>query len=131
MKTIFAESSVNPKVEEAIAREAGARIGAELWADSLGPEGSDGATYIALDRGQHARAGRRLQRRCGRLPRSMPDLSAPYIQRGIVEILLLAVLAGVLGTWVVLRRLPFYTHAIGTATFPGWSSPARGGCRRS
>ena len=24
-----------------------------------------------------------------------------------------------LGTWVVLRRLPFYTHAIGTATFPG------------
>lgn len=49
----------------------------------------------------------------------MPDLAAPYIQRGIVEILLLAVLAGVLGTWVVLRRLPFYTHAIGTATFPG------------
>ncbi len=49
----------------------------------------------------------------------MPDLAAPYIQRGIVEILLLAVIAGVLGTWVVLRRLPFYTHAIGTATFPG------------
>ena len=46
VKTIFAESSVNPKVEEAIAREAGARIGKALWADSLGPEGSDGATYI-------------------------------------------------------------------------------------
>ena len=44
--TIFAESSVNPKVEEAIAREAGARIGKALWADSLGPKGSDGATYI-------------------------------------------------------------------------------------
>jgi manganese/iron transport system permease protein len=29
------------------------------------------------------------------------------------------VIAGVLGSWVVLRRLPFYTHAIGTATFPG------------
>ena len=62
---------------------------------------------------------------------SMPDLSVPYIQRGIVEILLLAVLAGVLGTWVVLRRLPFYTHAIGTATFPGlvvagpWGVPAQ------
>jgi manganese/iron transport system permease protein len=61
----------------------------------------------------------------------MPDLSAPYIQRGIVEILLLAVLAGVLGTWVVLRRLPFFTHAIGTATFPGlvvagpWGVPAQ------
>ena len=62
---------------------------------------------------------------------SMPDLAAPYIQRGIVEILLLAVIAGVLGTWVVLRRLPFYTHAIGTATFPGlvvagpWGVPAQ------
>jgi ABC-type Mn2+/Zn2+ transport system permease subunit len=62
---------------------------------------------------------------------SMLDLSAPYIQRGIAEILLLAVLAGVLGTWVVLRRLPFYTHAIGTATFPGlvvagpWGIPAQ------
>ena len=49
----------------------------------------------------------------------MLDLSAPYIQRGLVEMLLLAVLAGVLGTWIVLRRLPFYTHALGTATFPG------------
>jgi ABC-type Zn uptake system ZnuABC Zn-binding protein ZnuA len=47
VKTIFAESSVNPKVEEAIARETGAKIGTALWADSLGPEGSDGATYIA------------------------------------------------------------------------------------
>jgi zinc/manganese transport system substrate-binding protein len=46
VKTIFAESSVNPKVEKAIAREAGARIGKELWADSLGPKGSDGATYV-------------------------------------------------------------------------------------
>ena len=61
----------------------------------------------------------------------MPDFGAPYIQRGIVEMLLLAVIAGVLGTWVVLRRLPFYTHAIGTATFPGlvvagpWGVPAQ------
>ena len=46
VKAIFAESSVNPKVEAAIAREAGARVGKPLWADSLGPSGSDGATYI-------------------------------------------------------------------------------------
>lgn len=46
VKTIFAESSVNAKVEDAIAREAGVTVGQELWADSLGPEGSDGATYI-------------------------------------------------------------------------------------
>jgi manganese/iron transport system permease protein len=62
---------------------------------------------------------------------SVPDFGAPYIQRGVVEVLLLAVIAGVLGTWVVLRRLPFYTHAIGTATFPGlvvagpWGVPAQ------
>ena len=36
--TIFAESSVSPKVEQAIAREAGARVGRPLWADSLGPD---------------------------------------------------------------------------------------------
>jgi zinc/manganese transport system substrate-binding protein len=46
VKAIFAESSVNPKVEEAIARETGAKIGKALWADTLGPEGSDGATYV-------------------------------------------------------------------------------------
>jgi ABC-type Zn uptake system ZnuABC Zn-binding protein ZnuA len=46
VKAIFAESSIKPDVEEAIARESGARIGRALWADTLGPEGSDGATYI-------------------------------------------------------------------------------------
>ena len=46
VQAIFAESSVNPKVEQAIARETGARVGRALWADTLGPPGSDGATYI-------------------------------------------------------------------------------------
>lgn len=46
VEAIFAESSVSPKVEEAIAREAGARVGAELWADSLGPPGSTGDSYL-------------------------------------------------------------------------------------
>ena len=41
------------------------------------------------------------------------------MQRAIAELALLAVLAGVLGSWIVLRRLAFYTHAVGTATFPG------------
>lgn len=47
VKAIFAESSVNPKVEQAVAGEAGARIGRALWADTLGPPGSDGATYLS------------------------------------------------------------------------------------
>ena len=47
------------------------------------------------------------------------SFSAPYMQRALVEIGLLAVLAGVLGAWIVLRRLAFFTHSVGTATFPG------------
>ena len=43
---VFAESSVRSDVETAIAREAGARIAPALWADSLGPKGSPGASYI-------------------------------------------------------------------------------------
>jgi ABC-type Zn uptake system ZnuABC Zn-binding protein ZnuA/ABC-type Mn2+/Zn2+ transport system permease subunit len=43
----------------------------------------------------------------------------PYVQRGLVEVLILAVAAGILGTWIVLRGLAFFSHAVGTAAFPG------------
>ena len=43
---MFPESSVNPDIERAIAREAGATVGDKLYADSLGPKGSAGATYL-------------------------------------------------------------------------------------
>jgi zinc/manganese transport system substrate-binding protein len=46
VKAIYPESSINPKLEQAVARESGATTGAPLWADTLGPEGSTGATYI-------------------------------------------------------------------------------------
>src|SRR5207245_4510827 len=42
-----------------------------------------------------------------------------FVQRGLVEVLLLSVGAGLLGTWIVLRGLAFYSHAVGTAAFPG------------
>ena len=42
-----------------------------------------------------------------------------FFQRGVAEILLLSVAAGLVGTWVVLRGLAFFAHAVGTATFPG------------
>jgi ABC-type Mn2+/Zn2+ transport system permease subunit len=44
---------------------------------------------------------------------------APFMQRALVEALLLAGLAGVLGSWIVLRRFAFFTHGVGTAAFPG------------
>lgn len=43
----------------------------------------------------------------------------PYVQRGLLEIALLAVGAGVVGPWIVLRGLAFFSHAVGTAAFPG------------
>jgi zinc/manganese transport system substrate-binding protein len=55
-----------------------------------------------------------------------------FVQRGLVEALLLSIPAGILGTWIVLRGLAFFSHAVGTAAFPGlvvaaglgWPAPA-------
>ena len=46
VKAIFPESSINPKLERAVARETGARTGGHLWTDALGPPGSSGDTYV-------------------------------------------------------------------------------------
>ncbi|MDQ3934924.1 MAG: metal ABC transporter permease, partial [Actinomycetota bacterium] len=46
-------------------------------------------------------------------------LDAPYMQRALVAALLLSVPLGLLGTWIVLRGLAFFAHAVGVATFPG------------
>lgn len=45
--------------------------------------------------------------------------SLPFMQRALEELLLLSVPAGLLGSWIVLRRHSFLTHALGAATFPG------------
>lgn len=51
---------------------------------------------------------------------TMLDVFAtPYLQRALLEIALLSFAAGVLGTWIVLRGLAFFAHAVGTAAFPG------------
>jgi len=46
VRTIFPEGSANPKLTRAIARDAGARVGPALYADTLGPAGSAGETYL-------------------------------------------------------------------------------------
>jgi ABC-type Zn uptake system ZnuABC Zn-binding protein ZnuA len=46
VKAIFPESSLNSKLERAVARESGATVGGELWADTLGPDGSSGERYV-------------------------------------------------------------------------------------
>jgi zinc/manganese transport system substrate-binding protein len=53
------------------------------------------------------------------LVRMFEPFELPFVQRGLVEVLILAVPAGLLGTWIVLRGLAFFSHSVGTATFPG------------
>ncbi len=42
-----------------------------------------------------------------------------FVQRGMLELALLSVGAGLLGTWILLRGLAFFSHAVGAAAFPG------------
>jgi ABC-type Zn uptake system ZnuABC Zn-binding protein ZnuA len=43
---IFPESALDPRLEKAIAREAGAEVAPPLYTDALGPPDSPGATYV-------------------------------------------------------------------------------------
>jgi ABC-type Zn uptake system ZnuABC Zn-binding protein ZnuA/ABC-type Mn2+/Zn2+ transport system permease subunit len=54
-----------------------------------------------------------------KLSRIFEAFELPFVQRGLIELLILAVPAGLLGTWIVLRGLAFFSHAVGTAAFPG------------
>jgi ABC-type Zn uptake system ZnuABC Zn-binding protein ZnuA len=46
VEAIFPEASLTQKLEQAISREAGAKVGGKLYADTLGPGGSGAATYL-------------------------------------------------------------------------------------
>jgi ABC-type Mn2+/Zn2+ transport system permease subunit len=50
-------------------------------------------------------------------PLDLADL--PFLREALLELVLLAVTGGVLGAWIVLRRLAFFSHAAGSVTFPG------------
>jgi ABC-type Mn2+/Zn2+ transport system permease subunit len=43
----------------------------------------------------------------------------PFVQRALVELLLLALVSGTLGCWIVLRGLAFPAHGAAAAAFPG------------
>src|SRR5680860_514555 len=53
------------------------------------------------------------------LPSPGDLVELPFMRTALVELALLGVAGGLLGAWIVLRRLAFFTHAVGTATFPG------------
>jgi ABC-type Mn2+/Zn2+ transport system permease subunit len=53
------------------------------------------------------------------VPSPLDLLDLPFLRDALLELVLLGVAGGVLGAWIVLRRLAFFTHAVGSATFPG------------
>jgi manganese/iron transport system permease protein len=53
------------------------------------------------------------------IPSPLDLVDLPFMRTALAELALLGVAGGLLGTWVVLRRLAFFSHAVGTATFPG------------
>ena len=49
VRAIFPESSLNPKLERALAEQTGASAAYTLYGDTLGPAGSPGATYLGME----------------------------------------------------------------------------------
>jgi ABC-type Mn2+/Zn2+ transport system permease subunit len=53
------------------------------------------------------------------VPSPLDLAELPFLREALLELLLLALTGGVLGAWIVLRRLAFFSHAAGSASFPG------------
>src|SRR4051794_41886882 len=53
------------------------------------------------------------------MPSPLELVDLPFMRTATIEVLLLAIAGGLLGAWIVLRRLAFFAHAVGGATFPG------------
>jgi ABC-type Zn uptake system ZnuABC Zn-binding protein ZnuA len=49
VQAVFPESSLSPKLAQAIANETGASSDYTLYGDTLGPAGSSGATYLTME----------------------------------------------------------------------------------
>jgi ABC-type Mn2+/Zn2+ transport system permease subunit len=53
------------------------------------------------------------------MPSPLDLADIPFLREALFELVLLAAAGGLLSAWVVLRRLAFFSHAVGSATFPG------------
>jgi manganese/iron transport system permease protein len=53
------------------------------------------------------------------VPSPLDLAELPFLRDALVELVLLGIAGGILGAWIVLRRLAFFSHAVGSATFPG------------
>ena len=77
MSAIFPESSLSPKLAEAIARQTGASAEHTLYGDTLGPEGSAGATYLGMEEANAEAMVARLHRRERGCGEPMSDAASP------------------------------------------------------
>lgn len=50
VRVVYSEASIDPKLETALAREAGARLGDPLYGDALGPSDTPAGTYLGMMR---------------------------------------------------------------------------------
>ena len=48
MPAVFVENVANPKMLQAVAREAGVKVAPQLYSDALGKSGSSGEDYIKM-----------------------------------------------------------------------------------
>lgn len=48
LPALFVESTINPKLMQQVASDAGIRIGGSMYADSMGPKGSGADTYLNM-----------------------------------------------------------------------------------
>ena len=63
------------------------------------------------------------------MPAPTDLVELPFMRTALVELSLLALAGGLLGSWIVLRRLAFFSHAVGGATFPGLVAADAAGIR--
>jgi ABC-type Mn2+/Zn2+ transport system permease subunit len=52
------------------------------------------------------------------VPSPLDLIDLPFLRTAVAELALLALGGGVLGAWIVMRRLAFFTHAVGAVAFP-------------
>ena len=69
--------------------------------------------------GPAARTENRFSFRLRAVPSPVDLVELPFLREALAELVLLALAGGLVGAWIVLRRLAFYSHAVGSATFPG------------
>lgn len=53
------------------------------------------------------------------MPSPLDLADVQFLREALFELTLLAIAGGFLSAWVVLRKLAFFSHAVGSATFPG------------